>query len=99
TVTWDVSGMGSVELPATNSTGLNVTQEDGSDGFRYRVTHRVRTTGVTPPAAFTVSLPSESPVVDLDMLVPTTALNGVVISVPAVTSVAGLTGVVSAEGL
>lgn len=93
TVEWDADGMGTVILPATDSTGLNVT------GFTYRVTHRVKTAGVKNPDAATISLPAAAPEVDLDLLVPTTASNGVVVAQPEVLSVAGLTGVVTGADL
>lgn len=93
TVEWDADGMGTVVLPASDSEGLNVT------GFTYRVTHRVKTPGVKNPDPKSVLLPAAAPVVDLDLTVAATASNGVVVDQPAVTSVAGLTGVISAEDL
>lgn len=91
TVEWDVDGMGSVILPASDSVGINVS------GFTYRVTHRTFDSGAPAPTGGSIVLPAAAPSVDLDVLVPTTAANGVVIDQPAVVSVAGMAGAITAQ--
>lgn len=92
-VEWDADGMGTVILPATDSVGLDRT------GFTYRVTHRTYDSGVPAPTGGNIMLPAAAPNVDLDLLVPVTASNGIVVEQPAVTSVAGLTGAPTAGDL
>jgi hypothetical protein len=85
--------VGSLTLPATNASNLTVTD------FGYTVTVRFTQKDAEQWPARTVQLPKEVPTVDLDVLPAVTAVTGVVVNLPAVLSVAGLTGVVAAADL
>lgn len=92
----DTTGVGQVTLPATDAAGLNVT------GFTYSVAYSLRgaggaVTGVR--AAYSIQIPAAAPTVTLELLQPFASTGGIDVSVPAVTSVAGLTGAVSASDL
>lgn len=91
TVEWDHDGMGAVILPASDSVGID------RPGFTYRVTHRTFDAGAPAPSGGAIVLSAAAPAVDLDVLVPTSASNGVVIAQAAVTSVAGLSGALTAQ--
>ena len=93
TVQWDEDGRGLIVLPATDSIGLDVT------GFTYRVRHQFVDGNVPAPPSYSIQLPAAAPTVDLDLLIPVPAQNGVVVSVPGVVSVAGLTGTVTGDQL
>jgi hypothetical protein len=85
--------VGSLTLPATNASDLTVTD------FGYTVTVRFNQKDAEQWPTRTVQLPKEVPTVDLDVLPAVTAATGVVVNLPAVLSVAGLTGIVAAADL
>lgn len=89
----DPAGMGVVSLPATDDAALTPT------GFVYYAQHTFTTPGATPPALATIALPQAAPVVDLDLLIPVTGASGLTVSLPAVLSVAGKSGVVTGADL
>lgn len=92
-VVWNEDGRGVLVLPATDSVGLDVT------GFTYRVQHTFSDGSVPAPPSTSIQLPAAVPTVDLDLLIPVPAQNGVVVSVPGVVSVAGKSGVVTGADL
>lgn len=62
TVAWnEVTGVGTVVLPATNNAGTN------PSSFLYSVTHNVSSGAASPPS-FTVALPYTTDVIDLDLV-------------------------------
>lgn len=90
TVRLDADGAGTVTLPASD--GADVTPQN----VRYAVFWAL--SGLPSPAPARVLLPAATPTVDLDQLIP--AADGpAVVSLPAVLSVAGLTGIASADDL
>lgn len=88
-----VTGIGQVVLPASDSIGLTRTN------FRYLVTFSLASGVAADLKPFYAVLPAASPTVDLDTLVPATGVDGSVVSLPTVTSVAGQTGSVTAAEL
>lgn len=91
----DATGAASIVLPATDATGLTVS------GFTYTASFDLRDSSgeQADRSPFAFALPAAAPVVDLDLLAPTETTAGVAIVAPAVLSVAGLTGSVSAAAL
>lgn len=87
-------GTASVELPATDADGLNVS------GFYYTVTYNLTANGtgmsVKPRA---VQLPAAAPNVTLSLLVPAETGATVDVDLPTVVSVAGLSGAVDVNDL
>lgn len=90
TVALDGTGAAQVVLPASDAPGITPTP------FRYQVWWDLP--GRTAPAPLWISLPAATPAVDLDALLPAASGSGPV-AVPAVSSVAGLTGPVTAGDL
>jgi len=92
----DGTGAATVVLPANDSTSLNVT------GWTYTFTFELHspTSGAVPVILpVTASLPQSAPTVTLDLLAKVTTSSGVVVGFPAVLSVAGLSGSISAGAL
>lgn len=93
-VTLGSLGTASVVLPATDAAGLNVT------GFTYTVDWSLKAGGKAPAIrSQAVALPAAAPSVVLASLVPAETGTTVDVVLPAVLSVAGLTGVVTAAEL
>lgn len=93
-VTLGSLGTASVELPATDAAGLNVT------GFTYTVDWNLKAGGkAVPVRSLAVALPAAAPSVTLGSLVPAETGTTVDVVLPAVLSVAGLSGTVTAAGL
>lgn len=88
--TLDAAGTASIVVPASDAAGLN------RPNVRYLATFDLGR-GVPAPDPFYVLLPAANPVVDLDQLVPVPDSAGNPVSVPAVTSLAGLSGPVTAQ--
>lgn len=91
----DATGSASVVLPATDTDDLTVV------GHTYTVEFDLRTNDGTrgTRAAFAFQLPQAAPTVDLDLLAPTESGTGVSVALPAVLSVAGLSGTVDGAAL
>lgn len=91
----DATGSASVVLPATDTDDLTVV------GHTYTVEFDLRTNDGTrgTRAAFAFQLPQAAPTVDLDLLAPTETGSGVSVALPAVLSVAGLSGTVDGAAL
>lgn len=89
----DTGSVGAVTLPATNASDLTVTD------FSYQVAVKFRQVDAEQWPTKLIQLPKEAPAVDLDLLPPLTGAGGTTVNLPAVLSVAGLTGVVTASDL
>lgn len=83
------TGVGTVQLVASNSTGLTRTN------FRYLVSYAIAGDGQRQ--ADYIVLPAATPNVDLEAVVPVEGPDGSVVAVPQVTSVAGRSGAVTAQ--
>lgn len=93
-VTLGSLGTASVELPATDATGLNVT------GYTYTVDWNLKAGGkAVPVRSQAIALPAAAPSVVLGSLVPAETGSTADVVLPAVLSVAGLSGAVGAEDL
>jgi hypothetical protein len=93
--TLDDTGSTTTVLPATDATGLTV------QGFTYTFTWLVRSAsgGVAEVVPVTAQLPQAAPVVNLGLLAQMTSSTGVTVGLPAVLSVAGLSGTITAGAL
>lgn len=93
--TLDAAGAVSIQLPATDASGLTV------QGFTYTVSFHLQSASgdVAEILPLIVQLPQAAPTVDLDLLASIVSSAGVNVGLPAVVSVAGLSGVVSVAGL
>ena len=94
----DEAGMATVVLPATDQTGFVDGNQQPVTRWTYRVTTNLTGVQQQPPVA-DIALLEGAPTIDLDLLVPVPSSTGVVVSRPEVLSVAGLSGVVSADAL
>lgn len=86
----DFNGMASIVVPASGAAGLKRTN------VRYLVSYDLGA-GIAAPAPFYVLLPAAAPTVDLEALVPVEGADGSTVALPTVTSLAGLSGAVTAD--
>ena len=95
TATLDAAGAATVVLPPTDASGLTV------QGFTYTVAFNLKSaSGVTAEILPSIiQLPQAAPTVDLDLLVSIVSSTGITVGLPAVVSVAGLSGAITAGSL
>lgn len=91
----DAAGALSLPLPATDASGLTV------QGFTYTVRFNFRSSSGEPAEILPIiiQLPQAAPTVDLDLMATITSSTGVQVGLPAVVSVAGVSGAITAAAL
>lgn len=92
----DITGAGAVSLVCTDQPGLYNAAGEQVTNWAYSVRLELRTSDgsnpITSPPARLFQVPSGSGALDLDNMVPVTSSTGVVVLVPAITNLAGLSG-------
>ena len=95
TTSLDAAGAATIVLPPTDASGLTV------QGFTYTVAFNLKSaSGATAEILpIIIQLPQAAPTVDLDLLVSIVSSTGITVGLPAVVSVAGLSGAPTAAAL
>ena len=95
TATIDAAGAASIQLPATDASGLTVLN------FTYTVRFNLKSASgeVAEILPLIIQLPQAVPTVDLDLLATITSSAGIQVGLPSVISVAGLSGAPTAAAL